>query len=276
MTRYTKKRVLITGAGGGLGRSLALQFAGDGWKVAIAEIDRERARETANLVNKAGGEGLDIFCDVTKYNELETMAALLESKWGGIDILINNAALVQGGYFEKFDLPKWDDIINLNLKAYINSCKIFIPIMEENGGGHIVNIASCAGIASFPEMSSYNVTKAGVICLSETLRVELASKRIRVTVVAPTFFKTNFLETFYYTDDRQREMIERILSKSRSSSDDVARYVIKSIKKNRLYSFPQWDGRMVWRLKRLLPESYPKGVLFSYRHERLMKLFLGM
>ena len=282
MDRFPEKRILITGAGSGLGRALSLEFARKRWRVCVTEINRQTAEETVRLVDGEGGEGIEVICDVTKEEDLQKAATHILEEWGGVDIMVNNAGAAGFGYFEKIPRDMWEWIFELNLKSVINGCRIFIPIMEAQKGGHIVNIASIAGLLSLPEMCSYSVTKAGVVSLSETLRSELSRKNIGVTVVCPTYFKTNEMNSFVSPDERQRELanairnrsskILRILS-SDKTAEDVARYVVKSIDRNRLYSIPQFDGRFLWTLKRYFPEFYYRMVSILYRKGYFDKIF---
>jgi short-subunit dehydrogenase len=263
--KFPGKRVFITGAGSGLGRALSIEFAKKGWNIVVSDINIERIKETIKLVTEAGGKGYELKCDVTKSVELEKAAKFVEEKFNGIDILINNAGVSAGGYFEKIPLDKWEWILNLNLKSIINGCRSFIPIMEQQNYSHIVNIASSAGIASLPEMSSYNVTKAGAISLSETLRVELTPKNIGVSVVCPTFFKSNLMDEFISTDERQKIIAEKFFEKSKISSGKIARDTIKAIEKNKLYVISQLDGKFVWWAKRHAPELYFKIMGYFYK-----------
>ncbi|MDA8140000.1 MAG: SDR family oxidoreductase [Desulfobacteraceae bacterium] len=275
MKRFPKKRVVITGAGSGLGRAMSLEFAKLGWNVCVSDINAERAKETERLVTLQGGTPLVIGCDVTRPEQLESLAAELKKKWGGVDIVINNAGVAAAGFMEKIRLETWDWIITLNLKSVIYGCRAFIPLLEAQGGGHIVNVASNAGIASLPEMACYNVTKAGVISLSETLRAELTPKKIGVSVVAPTFFKTNLMDQFTSPDPRQRQMANAFFNKSSVTSEDVARHVIRAVKKNQLYVITQWDGKLAWFCKRLTPEIYFKVLGWIYK-KGLGDRYLGM
>jgi NAD(P)-dependent dehydrogenase (short-subunit alcohol dehydrogenase family) len=256
MKRFPKKRVVITGAGSGLGRAISIEFAKLGWNVCVTDIDMERAKATEALVSQMGGTPLVIRCDVTQPEQLESLADALKKQWGGVDIVINNAGVAAAGYMEKITLKTWDWIITLNLKSVIYGCRAFIPILEKQSNGHIVNVASSAGIASLPEMSCYNVTKAAVISLSETLKVELNPKNIGVSVVAPTFFKTNLMDQFTSPDPRQKILADAFFNKSRVTSEDVARHVLRSIKRNKLYVITQIDGKFSWFCKRMTPETY--------------------
>jgi NAD(P)-dependent dehydrogenase (short-subunit alcohol dehydrogenase family) len=265
MKKFSRKRILITGGGSGLGRALALEFAARGWKIGIAEIRAERAEASVDLIGKAGGHGLAIPCDVTIPDNLQSAAERMRDAWDGVDIIVNNAGVAAAGYMEKIAHEKWEWIMATNLKGVIYGCRVFIPILKQQAGGHIVNVASCAGIASFPEMSCYNVTKAGVISLSETLKVELAPFKIGVSVLAPTFFQTNLMDQFYSPDQRQRNMANRLFEKSTCTAADVARHTYRAVKHNRLYVLPQADAKLVWLIKRMAPELYFKGLAWGYR-----------
>lgn len=275
MKKFPQKRVVITGAGSGLGRAIALEFAKLNWNICISDIDIHRAEETAELVSGAGGYPIAHKCDVTRSEEWVDMADALDKKWGGVDILINNAGVAAAGFMEKISLETWEWILAINLKSVIFGCRTFIPLLERQQRGYIVNISSCAGIASLPEMSCYNVTKAGVISLSETLRCELSTKNIGVTVVAPTFFKTNLLDQFTSPDQRQREMADAFFNKSKITSEDIARLTIKAIKKNKLYVIPQWDGRLIWFCKRLAPQLLFNALSWGYKY-KIFDRYLGI
>ncbi len=275
MKKFPEKRIIITGAGSGLGRAISLEFAKLGWKICISDIDIDRAEETLALVNKNGGSGFTAICDVTKPENLTELAATLEEKWGGVDILVNNAGVVAAGFMEKIPLETWDWIISLNLKSVIHGCRAFIPLMEKQKNGHIINIGSNAGIANLPEMSCYNVTKAAVISLSETLKIELAPKNIGVSVAAPTFFKTNLMDQFTYSDERQKKMADAFFDKSLVTAEDVAKHIVKAVRKKRLYVITQIDGKFVWFSKRFFPNIYFKTIAWGYKRG-LGDKFLGV
>ncbi len=273
--RFPGKRVIITGAGSGLGRALSLEFAKRGWKVAIAEINPKTMHESARMVTQAGGEPLEIPCDVADPADLEKARETVKEAWGGVDILVNNAGVVSVGWFEKIPVEKWDWIIDVNLKSVIYGARAFIPLFKEQGGGYILNIASNAGIASLPEFGGYNVTKAAVISASETLRSELSSSNIGVTAVCPTFFPTNLMVGAYTSDERQKVIAEKFFEKSLTSADKVARHAIRGIEKNRMYRIKQLDGKFIWFSKRFFPEMYFKVLTFVYSRG-LFATYLGM
>lgn len=257
--------MVITGAGSGLGRALALEFAKRTWKIAIAEINDERAGETAQLVKAKGGKAMTIHCDVTKPTDLDQVLSGVLKEWNGVDILINNAGVASAGWFEKIPLEKWNWIFGLNTNSIIHGCRSFIPYFKERQSGYIVNVASNAGIASLPEKACYNATKAAAISLTETLRIEMARFNIGVSVVCPTFFKTNLMDQFSSPDERQWELANTFFGNARISSEQVALHTIESIEKNRFYVITQKDGRNMWRLKRYFPELYFKTAGIVYK-----------
>ncbi len=261
ITRFPEKRIFITGAGSGLGRALALRFAREGWRVGIADINTARAEESAALVREAGGEAIVFNCDVSRSEEIGKAADAVKKNWGGVDILVNNAGIAAAGQMECIPLEEWERILSINFKSVVYGCRSFIPIMKEQGRGHIINVASSAGIASLPEMASYNTTKAAVISLSETLRAELSEHGIGVTAACPSFVKTNLMDSFHCTDESQRVMAKGFFNLSTCSPEEFASHTYRSVAKNRLYSIAQADGRLIWSFKRRFPELYSKMVI---------------
>jgi NAD(P)-dependent dehydrogenase (short-subunit alcohol dehydrogenase family) len=256
MNRFKTKTVVITGGGSGLGRRLALDFSKLGWRIALCDIDLERCEETARLMPERN-QSIAVKCDVTKPQEIQSLADTILAKWGSVDIIINNAGVPVVGFMEKVSLDDWKFEIDIMLMSVVYGCRTFIPVFKKQGWGHIVNIASLAGIVSLPEMSPYNATKAGVISLSETLRVELRRSNIGVTVVCPTFFKSNLLEKFRYTDKRQLKMADSFFNRfSFSTTENISANIISAIKKNKLFVLPQPDSKFYWYIKRLMPNTF--------------------
>ena len=264
MDRFKTKTVVITGAGSGFGRGLALDFAKLGWKVAVSDINMDRAEETIRLMN-GNSQGLAIRCDVTKPEEVQALADAVLSKWGTVDIIINNAGVPVLGFMEKITLEDWKFGIDVMLMSVIYGCRTFIPVFKKQGWGHIVNTASSAGIVSLPEMSPYNVTKAGVISLSETLRSELRGSNIGVTVVCPTFFKTNLMDQARATDEHVLRMADAFFNRfSFGTVESVTRATLRAIARNRLYVLPQPDSKLYWFMKRMTPHTFNNVNGFIY------------
>lgn len=270
--RFPEKRAFITGAGSGLGRALCLELAKDHWKIGVADIDPDRMAETAALVGRQGGQSLGITCDVTRPEDLERAAAAVKSAWGGVDVVINNAGVSAYGDMETIPVERWQWIININLMGVIYGCRAFIPVLAQQGRGHIINIASYLAFLSAPGSTCYNVTKAGILSLSETLRIELAGKHIGVSVVMPSFFKTNLMDQLYCNDSGKEKMIRTLFSRSSVPAAKIAGQIIRAMEKNRFYVLPQWDAQLLWRVKRWMPNLYLKLFAFAYRKEYINKI----
>jgi NAD(P)-dependent dehydrogenase (short-subunit alcohol dehydrogenase family) len=249
-------RAVITGAASGLGRALSLELAQRGGRILVCDVHVERGLETARLVKDAGGTAEVLHCDVTKVADLERAASAAERLWGGTDILVNNAGVAAAGHVGDVPLEDWEWIVRINLWGVIHGCHVFVPKMKAQRSGFILNVASTAGIACAPEMASYNVTKAGVIALSETLFAELRPFGIGVSVLCPTFFETNLLESFRSPTSGQRTLAEAMFRRSKVTAAEVAEAGLRGLERGRLVTIPQTDGIWIWRMKRLFPSVY--------------------
>lgn len=254
----SKPRVFVTGGGSGLGRALALHLAKRQARILIGDIDMDGAKASVAAVQNLGGEAVAIKCDVTKVADLTRAANKIETLWGGADLVINNAGVAAGGLVGDVSLADWHWIVDINMWGVIHGCHVFVPRMKAAGGGAILNVASSAGIVTLPEMASYNVTKAAVIALSETLYAELAAQRIGVSVLCPTFFKTNLMASFRSPEARQRKLAEKAFSMATMTAEQVAAAGIKGLERGQLIVVPQLDGKFIWAAKRLAHGLYYK------------------
>jgi short-subunit dehydrogenase len=185
--------------------------------------------------------------------------------------LINNAGVGCSGNVGELPLEDWQWIISINLNGAIYGCHTMIDWMKHNPrGAHIVNVASMAAVVSAPGMAPYNVTKAGMVSLSETLSGELKPHRIAVTAVLPAFFPTNILENGRYHKANQRRVANTLMSHSHVSAEEVARKVLRAVERKQLYVFAPGVAGLFWRLKRMMPRALLRFVANSY-HARLAK-----
>jgi NAD(P)-dependent dehydrogenase (short-subunit alcohol dehydrogenase family) len=256
MNSIDGKSVVITGAASGLGRSLAQALAARRCRIGVADIDREGADRTLETVTSIGGSGEAYQLDTTKPGEVESMAEHFFTSWGGVDLLVNNAGVMVVGPVDDVSLEDWEWVMGTNFWGMVYGCRSFIPRMKARGGGHILNVASSAGIVSAPDMAPYNTSKAGIVSLSETLKTELAPGNIGVTVLCPMVFDTNLLDRTTFTSDFEVEFWHAAFSNSRMSSDQVAEAAIKAVERGRLYCVPQLSGKLHWTQKRLSPSMY--------------------
>lgn len=247
------KRIFITGGASGLGLAIARLYASEGWRVCIADVNDERGQDALATLKPAGAFYLHV--DVTREEELQAAADELQKRWGGVDVVVNNAGVAQAGAIEDVPLADWLWILNINLLGVVRGCKVFTPLFKRQGHGHFVNVASMAGLLNAPMMSSYNASKAAVVSLSETLQVELAEQHIAVSVVCPSFFQTNLADSMRSSDPRLQQMTRKLLKKGGLSADEVAMAVFNAVQKKKFYILPHADAGSIWMLKRYLPRG---------------------
>jgi NAD(P)-dependent dehydrogenase (short-subunit alcohol dehydrogenase family) len=256
MSQDSRKRVAITGAASGLGRCLALQYAREGWNVALADINDERGLETQNEILALGVDAFYTHVDVREENSLLRWKDVIVKRWSGLDVVINNAGVAVHGRIDETPDEDWDWIIDINLMGVARGCRIFTSLFKAQGYGHIVNVASIAGLIHSPEMNSYNVTKAGVVALSETIKAELEPFGIKVSVVCPGFFPTNLTENTRSPNPNIKTVINKLFQKSKLKAEDVARIVFEGVKSGRFYILPHKDFAAIWYMKRFSPSVY--------------------
>ena len=189
---------LVTGAGRGLGRAFGLALAEAGARVAAADIDDAAAGETAEL---AGSDAIGVQVDVGDRPSVGAMIETVTKRLGGVDVLVNNAALYAGlqrAPFHELDEDDWDRVMRVNLKGAWLCASACLPLMRERGGGSIVNIASATVFSGSPQWAHYVASKGGLIALTRVMARELGDDGIRVNAIAPGFVLT----------DASREMIE--------------------------------------------------------------------
>lgn len=247
------QRIFITGGASGLGLAIAKHFAQHGWRVAIGDIHDTRG---ADALAALGEHAMVLRCDVTQEADLASARERLEREWGGVDVVVNNAGVAAAGPIEDMTILDWQWIIDINLLGVVRGCRTFVPMLKAQGRGHLVNIASMAGLLDVPFLSSYNATKAAVVSLSETLQHELADSGIAVSVVCPSFVKTNLGESLRTSDPRFATMMARLLESGDLSADDVAQHVFEAVRDKRFYVLPHLQGNVAWRLKRFLPRNF--------------------
>lgn len=247
-------RMMITGAGSGLGREIALRWAREGWQLGLCDLNESGLRETLQRVRAAGGEGFVQLCDVRDYTQLVAMAQACEQQLGGIDVLVNNAGVASGGFFSDLTLEDWDWQLSVNLMGVVKGCKAFLPLLQQSRG-RIINIASMAALMQGPGMSNYNVAKAGVVALSESLLVELRDADIDVHVVCPSFFQTNLLDSFRGPTTAMKAQVAKLLESSPISAADIADYIYARVAEGQFMILPHEQGRQAWQLKQRQPQA---------------------
>lgn len=267
-----RPRAVITGAASGFGRAVALRLASRRGRLVLGDIDEAGLDETATLVREAGGEVRTARCDVRVADEVEALAVLADEAFGGTDILVNNAGVAVAGPIGDVTLEDWRWQIDINLWGVIYGCHFFVPRMREAGRGYILNVASSAGLLCVPEMGPYNVTKAGVVALSETLYGELSGSGVRVSALCPTFFRTNIHKNARSSKPENQEQAAKLVTNAKWSAEQIADVALAALEVGELYVVPQTDGKVLWRAKRMLGQRF-YGVLGRLsKSQRLLDL----
>jgi len=239
MKNLKDKIVVITGAASGIGLEMARAFATEGSKLALADINAAGLKEVKKEFESMGHPVYTQVVDVTKKEQVKDLCDKVYEKYGRTDVLCNNAGIGWAGKFEDWPLESWEQIININLWSVIYGCHYFYPRMIKQGGGHIVNTASGAGLNPLPMMIAYCTTKFAVEGFTETLRVEAALHGIGVTSVCPGIVKTNIFLTgkmFSSTAHTQAgdyfKKVDKFYARRNYTPDRVAKKVVKGVKKN--------------------------------------------
>jgi NAD(P)-dependent dehydrogenase (short-subunit alcohol dehydrogenase family) len=192
------KVVIVTGAGRGLGQAYAVEAARLGAKIVAGDV--LDCGDTVRRIEADGGTAIGVELDVTKMGTVSAMAESAVDAFGGINVLVNNAALyggLTGGRFDQLDEDEWDRCMNVNVKGIWNCCKAVVPHMQNAGGGSIVNVASLAATYGLPFVLHYTTSKAAVIGLTRGLARELGRSDIRVNAIAPTAVVTEGTAEFF-------------------------------------------------------------------------------
>lgn len=258
--KFPSKRAFITGAGSGLGKEMSLLLAKDGWTVGMSDINGEALAEAAKLVGDAGGKPLTYQFDVASEEQYTEVVDDYLAKTSGIDVLINNAGVGDGGGIDEYSLDNWRWMIGINQMGVLYGCYLFVPAMKRQKSGHIINIASAAAFASSPKMGAYNMTKAAVRSLSETLSVELDADNIGVSAVMPTFIKTNIMQ-FARGTEQATSVGKEMLNRTNVTAQEAAKEILKRAGKGELnIVFPR-EAKIFYVLKRFMPNTFRKLII---------------
>jgi len=243
------RRVLVTGGASGLGAALVEAFARRGDDVLMTDVH-------ATAPTPAGSSYLRL--DVTSDADWEAARDHVEERWGGLDVLVNNAGIASGGRIDVASLEEWQRVIDINLLGVVRGCRTFTPLLKRQGSGHLVNTASLAGLVHPPGMASYNAVKAGVVAVSETLHFELAPYGITTSVVCPSFFRTNLAASLAGSDTLLETIARRLIDRSPTSADEIAAEVLKGVDAGRPVILTDKPGRRAVLAKRFARPLYER------------------
>ena len=260
---------LVTGAGSGIGRAFAREIAARGGRVVVSDINPQSAQETVHLIGEDKAHA--VVADVADLAQVETLASEAEA-WLGkpVNLLVNNAGVGVGGApTGEIPYADWQWALGINLWGVVHGCHVFAPKLRALGHGGIINVCSTASFAAGPNMGPYNVSKAAALALSETLSAEFAGSGVHVTALCPTWVQSNIATSGRITGPSQN-LAEKLIRKG-MPPERVVREALDALDANRLYVMPQLDAKLIWRAKRLWPNTYRHGLGLIARYgERLL------
>lgn len=251
MTIAPGSHVLITGAASGLGLAVVKQCVARDCRVLATDVHDELPAELRGL------EGVSYLAlDVTKDVDWAKAYDWVVQTWDGLDYLFNNAGVAAGGRIELSEMDQWQWIVDINLLGVARGCRTFTPMFKSQKSGHIVNTASAAGLIHPPRMSEYNAVKAGVVALSETLFHELKPFGVRVSVICPTFFKTNLTASLRGKDEAAQASAAKLIDRAKVTADEIAAVAIRDVERNRHLILTDRKGNAAYAAKRFARPVY--------------------
>ncbi len=247
---FRDKHVLVTGGGSGIGRATAMLSAERGARVSVVDLDGDAAREVAGEIARRGGEAEAFTSDVADAADVEALARAA----GPVDILVNNAGVAAIGPFADTPLADLEWSLGVNVWGPLRVTRAFLPSMIERRSGHVVVVASLAGLIGAPGMVGYTTTKFAAVGFCESLRVELADAGVDVTTICPGYVRTNLHRATRYGSARFRRFMDDVPSWYGMSSEDVARELADAVERRRAL-VALGPERVGWWLKRLAPDA---------------------
>jgi NAD(P)-dependent dehydrogenase (short-subunit alcohol dehydrogenase family) len=257
---FGNKLVVVTGAGSGIGRAIALGFAANGARIVAADLDLAAATSVCELIAARGGTAHARQVDVSAAADMERFADWVRTEVGVPDVVVNNAGIAIVGPLLAHTEEDWQRIVGVNLLGVVRGCRLFGTQMAERGtGGHLVNIASAAAYAPSASLPAYAATKAAVRMFSECLRAELASAGIGVTAICPGFTSTPIARSARYVGlppgevEQVREKTIRALRRRRFPPEKVALAVMRAVLRDQPVVPVNAEARVTYALSRLAP-----------------------
>lgn len=262
---FQNKVVVVTGASGGLGRALADRFGRAGARLALLDLDRAALDEQAGRLSAAGVESLGLVCDVSDEPAcLKAMAGVGE-RFGGVDVLINNAGITHRSPFAETDCAVMRRVVEVNLFGAMHCTKHALKSLIERRGQVIV-ISSLAGLGPLDGRAGYSASKHALHGMFETLRCEMRPHGVRITMVCPTFVDTGIDRAAMSGDGRPAARAKPTVGRV-ASADEIVEKIMRAAGREQRLLIPSWTGKLAYGIRRLAPAVYERLMSRSVRRE---------
>jgi short-subunit dehydrogenase len=246
------KVAVVTGGSSGIGRSIALELANCGCKLAVVGTSQERIDSTLTLM-PAGRECRGYVCDVSDRVATSLLAEAVEEDFGHVDIIVNNAGITSAAPFSEFDMALFDRIVQTNFFGVVNCCHAFLPKLQAREQGHIVNMSSMLGFVGVPHQSAYVSTKFAIRGFTESLWAELDDTPIAVTGIYPGTIQSEILERASFSDDLEKAAMIKMMDRFGIPASVVALKTVNAIRRERREVIIGRDAWALVLLKRFWP-----------------------
>ncbi len=260
-----KTVVVITGAGSGLGAALARQYARLGACVFMGGRQLHKLQQVERDIVANNGDCRSAALDVCDELSVQQFMHTALQWHGHIDIVINNAGVCGAGSVVATPISDWQWLLDTNLLGAVRVCRAALPTMQQRRRGHLINIASFAGIANAPNMAAYNATKSALISLSETLQKEYRDVGINVSVSCPTFFESDLDSSLRSPDPAMQNAVKKLIHKSGVSAEQIARDIVRAAARQQFLILHQPSSKWLYWLKRLSNRLFVRYLMHVIR-----------
>ncbi|HNG11284.1 MAG TPA: SDR family oxidoreductase [Agitococcus sp.] len=271
MKNLEGKIVVVTGAGSGIGRALALQLAAQGAQLALCDVNETNLQKTVDIAAAHGVKVYSAVLDVSKREAFQTFADNVARALGNASVVINNAGVALSQNVEAMNRQDFEWVLNINFWGVVNGCEAFLPQLRQQKDAHIVNISSIFGIIGVPSQSAYNASKFAVKGFTEALRQELNGSNIHVTCVHPGGIKTNIARNARVHNDMfgkaadPKKLAADFDKLAATTAEEAARQIVRAIETNQKRLLIGKDAKALDAIQRLLPNHYDTVLGVGYK-----------
>ena len=271
MKNLEGKIVVVTGAGSGIGRALALQLAAQGAQLALCDVNDTNLQKTVDIAAAHGVKVYSATVDVSKRDAVQTFADNVARALGNASVIINNAGVALSQNVEAMNRQDFEWVLNINFWGVVNGCEAFLPQLRQQKDAHIVNISSIFGIIGVPSQSAYNASKFAVKGFTEALRQELNGSNIHVTCVHPGGIKTNIARNARVHNDMfgraadVKKLADDFDRLAATTAEEAARQIVRAIERNQKRLLIGTDAKVLDTVQRLLPNHYDTVLGMGYK-----------